>query len=208
LSEREFLEQVVDLRPGAPILINFERELVGLKGGHMRGVILALEMILLAGAWFSAGALVAEGQTANDYLAGEWFLSHVSSIQYVNPGTGSYADPSGERLVFRFDPDGHYKSGYFVQSSLYGCTMTIFGYRTGSYTIDGDRLTFTEKTYSLTSKDNCHAEWNYEKHPPLQQRSFRWRLARNQYGPVLVLTGSDGKEAFYARETGKGVLGS
>jgi len=156
--------------------------------------------------WTSEASRVASAQTVNDYIVGEWYLSHASSIQYVKPSTGSYSSPSGERLAFRFYPDGHYKSGYLVQSSLYGCTMTVFGYKTGSYSIDGDRLTFTEKSYSLTSKDNCHAEWNYEKHPPLQQRASRWRLVRNQYGPILVLTGADGKDAFYARETGKGVF--
>jgi hypothetical protein len=174
----------------------------------MKQIIVKLMIAVGAAIWMNADGLVARGQTINDYLAGEWYLSHVSSIEYVNPNTGSHSGPSGERLVFRFYPDGQYKSGYLVQSSLYGCTMTVFGYKTGSYIIDGNRLTFTEKSYSLTSKDNCHAAWNYEKHPPLQQRTYRWRLARNQYGPVLVLTGADGKDAFYARETGKGVLGN
>jgi hypothetical protein len=172
----------------------------------MKQVIVKLMLGAAAAICINAVGPAARGQIASDYLAGEWYLSHASSIQYVNPNTGSYSSPSGERLAFRFYADGHYKSGYLVQSSLYGCTMTVFGYKTGSYSVDGERLTFTEKSYSLSSKDNCHSEWNYEKHPPLQQRTYRWRLVRNQYGPVLVLTGPDGKDAFYARETGKGVF--
>jgi hypothetical protein len=147
------------------------------------------------------------GKADASELVGEWTQSEVSTLDFVNPNTGAHADPSGERLSFRLFPDGTYKIGWMLQSSLYGCTSQVFAYRTGSYTLDGETLTFTDKTYTLTSKDNCHAEWNYEKHPPLGKMAYRWQMGETKYGPGLILLGSDGKRRAFVRETGKGLLG-
>ncbi len=139
-------------------------------------------------------------------LVGEWSKSHVSTIDFVNPGTGSHADPSGERLNVRFFPDGTYKLGWLLQSSLYGCTSTVFGLKSGSYAVQGSALTMKDAASVLTSKDNCHREWNYEKHPALLQSTYQWRLGRTKYGQVLILRAADGKETVYARESGPSLL--
>ena len=151
-----------------------------------------LSLLLIA----VAAALPVQGQNANPWapevqlvpntvaadLIGEWSKSKVSSIDFVDRSTGAHADPSGERLNVRFFPDGHYKLGRLLQSSLYSCTST------------------------LTSKDTCHREWNYEKHPPLRQTTYEWRLARTKYGPALVMRGPNGKDVIYMRENGRGLL--
>lgn len=147
------------------------------------------------------------GKADASELLGEWSQSEVSTLDFVNPSTGAHADPSGERLNFRLFPDGAYKIGWMLQSSLYGCTSQVFAYRTGVYTLDGETLTFTDKTYTLTSKDNCHSEWNYEKHPPLGKMAYRWQMGETKYGPGLILLGSDGKRRAFVRERGKGLLG-
>ena len=139
-------------------------------------------------------------------LIGEWSKSHISNIDYVNPSTGSHADPSGERLNIRFFPDGHYKLGWLFQSSLYSCSSTVFGLKTGTFSLEGSTLNLKDTESVLTSKDTCHREWNYEKHPPLRQSTYQWRLGRTKYGVVLNLRGPDGKDTVYARETGPGLL--
>ncbi len=144
--------------------------------------------------------------TSSD-LIGEWSKSRISNVDFVNPSTGSHADPSGERLNVRFFPDGHYRLGWLLQSSLYNCTSTVFGDKTGMYQIQGDALTMKDTGSVLTSRDTCHREWNYEKHPPLAQSTYQWRLGRTKYGSVLILRGPDGKETVYARENGTGLLG-
>ncbi len=146
------------------------------------------------------------GGTVAD-LTGEWSKSDVSTIDFVNPSTGSHADPSGERLNVRFFADGHYKLGWLLQSSLYSCTSTVFGLKNGVYSVDGGALTMKDTDSVLTSKDTCHREWNYGKHPPLLESTYQWRFGRTKYGLVLVLRGPDGKETVYARETGPGLLG-
>jgi hypothetical protein len=58
----------------------------------------------------------------------------------------------------------------------------------------------------LRSRDNCHAQWNYEKHPPLAQTTYQWSFGQTTYGLVLILRGPDGKETVYSREKGPGLL--
>lgn len=151
--------------------------------------VIALGMIAVAGEG-SAGL--------QPELAGEWSSSHGSTIGYVNPNTGSYAAPNGDRMHYRFFPDGRYIEAGLMQSSLYGCTMTVSGYKTGVYTVQDSKLTLDEKTYTFTSQDTCRREWNYVKHPPVSKQTYQWRLDQGQGGPKLVMT-SEGKSFAYAR---------
>jgi hypothetical protein len=139
-------------------------------------------------------------------LIGEWSKSRISTVDFVNPNTGSHADPSGERLNVRFFPDGHYKLGWLLQSSLYSCSSSVFGLKTGVYAVQGNAITMKDTDSVLTSRDTCHREWNYEKHPPLRESTYQWRLGQTKYGLVLILHGLDGKDTVYARETGPGLL--
>jgi hypothetical protein len=141
-------------------------------------------------------------------LVGEWFQSEMSTVEFTNPNTGSFSDPSGARTNVRFFPDGSYKLGWLKQSSLYGCTMRLFGYKTGVYTLDASGLKMWDQEASLTSSDNCRPQWNYKK--PISLKSFRYEphLGRTKYGVVLVLRRPDGKDEVYERETGRSLLGN
>jgi hypothetical protein len=156
---------------------------------------------------FSVVVLSAMAQVQEADLIGEWYKSKMSTVDFVNPATGAHANPSGERLNVRFQSDGTFKLGWLKQSSLYNCSSTVFGYKVGAYTLSNSVITMQVKNNTLTSKDNCHPQWNYEKHPPLGTTSYQLRLGRSQYGPVLIMRGPDGKEEVYARETGKPLLG-
>src|ERR1043166_4724441 len=81
--------------------------------------------------------------TAAD-LIGEWSKSHVSTVDFVDPSTGAHANPSGERLNVRFFADGAYKLGWLLQSSLYNCTSTVFGEKTGAYQIQGNAISMKD----------------------------------------------------------------
>ena len=114
---------------------------------------------------------------APDALIGEWSKSHVSTVDFVNPNTGSHASPS-----------------------------SVFGEKVGMYQVEGDKLSMKDSASVLTSKDNCHPQWNYEKHPPLAQTTYQWRLSQTKYGLALIMLGPDGKETMYLREKEPGLL--
>ncbi len=164
-------------------------------------------VVLAADSW-TPQVTILPGAPTRAELVGEWFQSRMSTVEFTNPNTGSYADPSGERTNVRFYPDGSYKLGWLKQSSLYSCTMRLFGYKTGVYTLDGSGLRMEDRAASLTSSDNCRPQWNYKKDVPLKSFVYEPHLGRTKYGVVLVLRRPDGKDEVYERETGKSLLGN
>ncbi len=142
------------------------------------------------------------GTTTAD-LAGVWSRSSFSTVDFVNRNTGSHAEPSGEHVEMKFSPDGAYTVGYLMQSSLYNCTTHVFGEKKGVYKVSNTTLAMEDREYVLRSQDNCHASWNYEKHPPLRKYSYQWSLARTQQGIALVLRGPGGNPEVYLREPAK-----
>jgi hypothetical protein len=148
------------------------------------------------------------GTPTRTELVGEWSQSEMSNVEFTNPNTGSFSDPSGERTNVRFFPDGSYRLGWLKQSSLYGCTMRLFGYKTGVYTLDGSGLEMQDQEASLTSSDNCRPQWNYKKPVPLKSFRYEMHLGRTKSGVVLVLRRPDGKDEVYKRETGTSLLGN
>lgn len=137
-------------------------------------------------------------------LAGEWlYRIRGSSITFKN-STGEYAPPSGEMTGYKLRADGTYENGYLLSSSLYSCNLTIFGYATGTWGIVGDTLVFKEKISTLTSKDNCNRDGNYEKKRELNHYYYVYRLERDEYGLKIVFLHADGtRTEYYQQEPGK-----
>lgn len=177
--------------------------------GLFTGVLLAFGLwpavVPAADAW-APQVTILPGAPVRADLVGEWFQSRMSTVEFTNPNTGSYSDPSGEHTNVRFFPDGSFKLGWLKQSALYSCTMRLFGYKTGVYTLDASGLRMEDREATLTSSDNCRPQWNYQKAVPLKSFVYEPHLGRTKYGIVLVLRRSDGKDEVYERETGKSLL--
>lgn len=137
-------------------------------------------------------------------LAGEWlYRIRGSSITYTD-GAGNYADPSGELSGYKLKADGTYEHGYLLSSSLYGCNTKIFGYETGVWGIQGNRINFQDKTATLTSKDTCNKSGNYVKKRDLSNYSYPFRIERDEYGVKMVLIlGDGGEEPYYKQDPGQ-----
>jgi hypothetical protein len=137
-------------------------------------------------------------------LAGEWLYRISGSNITFTDGAGGYASPSGELSGYKLKSDGTYEHGYMLSSSLYSCNTRIFGFETGTWWVDGDKLVFKDKTATLTSTDNCHKEWNYEKKRELGYYYYQFRLERDEYGLKIVFLKSDGnRDEYYKQDPGK-----
>ncbi len=137
-------------------------------------------------------------------LVGEWlYRIRGSSITYTD-GTGGYADPSGDLSGYKLHANGTFENGYLLSQSLYGCNLKIFGYATGNWWVQGDKLVFKEKTSTLTSKDNCRAAGNYEKKRELKHYYYNFRLERDEYGLKIAFLRTDGmQEPYYKQDPGQ-----
>jgi hypothetical protein len=142
--------------------------------------------------------------TAISNLTGEWLYRISGSSITFTDGAGGYAAPSGELSGYKLKADGTYEHGYLLSSSLYNCNTRIFGYETGAWWIDRDKLVFKDKIATLTSTDNCHKEWNYEKKRELGYYYYNFHLERDEYGFKIVILKSDGnRDEYYKQDPGQ-----
>jgi hypothetical protein len=137
-------------------------------------------------------------------LTGEWLYRISGSTITFTDGSGGYAAPSGELSGYKLKSDGTYEHGYMLSSSLYSCNTRIFGFETGTWWIDGDKLVFKDKTATLTSGDNCNKSFNYEKKRELSYYYYDFRLERDEYGEKIAFLKTGGtRDEYYKQAPGK-----
>ena len=146
-----------------------------LLGIYQRGQVSSAPVVQPVAAAVSGGRMPAQ-------LVGEWMSMSTSSVTYVDRTTGSSAPPSGNGGMYKFFPDGRYEYAGLLQSSMYNCTMTITPFERGTVRIEGNTIHFDSAGGTLTSKDNCNRQYNYEKPIPPNTTTYTWRLERDQYG--------------------------
>jgi hypothetical protein len=97
------------------------------------------------------------GAPTPERLVGTWSTSGVSTVNYGNRLTGSFAPPSGHIFSYQIEPNGTYELSALLQSSLYNCTISVFKWERGVVAAEGERLTLAPREGKMTSKDTCRA---------------------------------------------------
>jgi hypothetical protein len=121
-------------------------------------------------------------------IATTWQTGTVSSVNFFNASTGQFSSPTGTGLFYRFDSDGNYEKGMLLQSSLYGCTMTVVFYERGTVTtvegsLDEGWTLQLHPTYGRQrSRDTCVASNNFEKPHQLADETLITFLGTDEYG--------------------------
>lgn len=129
-----------------------------------------------------------------DPLSGSWSNGSVSTVNFYDPGTGSWAPESGSGFSWELRPDGTYVAAGLLQSTLYSCTMTVFSYTEGTVAVEDQLVTFYPTYDRVKSKSNCNDEYNFDQEGAYEVRSFLWEVVQDDYGQTLI---------FYEPETGE-----
>jgi len=139
--------------------------------------------------------------TVPEPLVGDWTTSSGSGTSYYDPSTGQHGPPNSRQFAYRFNRDGTFEHAALLQSSLYNCVMTFFGYESGTVVFDRKNLTVKPQVATLRSTDTCVAENNYERPGDTSVSEFTWCLEPDPYGDgqVLVLTWLNGFEEVFRR---------
>lgn len=125
-------------------------------------------------------------QSERDALLGSWSRGSISSVEFYNPTTGSWAPPSGSGSSYTFNSDGTFTAGVMAQSSLYSCTMTLFSHKEGSYHVNGEIITLNLNKNRFKSQDNCHEQYNYERDDPLESEYLLWHVGIDEDGTTYL----------------------
>lgn len=158
--------------------------------------------LLLVPCMASLFAGPADGQSSRvpAELVGKWIMRQGSGSSYRDPQTGSLSAPNASTFTYTIFADGRFEHAALLSSSLYQCTMQIFGFETGQVEVAGAVVTFTDERATLKSRDTCRAQWNYEKPGKLSRTQLGWRLSRDEYGVKLILVHPGGREDSYYRQ--------
>lgn len=123
-----------------------------------------------------------------------------TGTSYRDPQTGQFSAPNANTYRYTISADGRFEHAALLSSTLYQCTMHMFGFETGRVEIAGDSITFVDQSATIKSTDSCRSQWNYQKAGNLSRMQYGWRLGRDQYGLKLILIGPRGKEDAYYRQ--------
>lgn len=146
-------------------------------------------------------ALLADPGELPPELSGKWTMRTGSGSSYRDPATGQHSAPTGNIFTYTIFPDGRYEHAALLSSSLYQCTMQIFGHETGHIVVGGDgSITFADESGTFKSRDTCRPQWNYEKPGKISRLRVGWRIERDRIGLKLVITRPGGTQESYYRE--------
>lgn len=128
-----------------------------------------------------------------------WGSSSGSGSGYYDPGSGSYGAPNSSQFRYQFYSDGSYEHAALLQSSLYNCTMKVFGYERGTVVFTSSTVTVYPLEATLRSEDNCVAENNYEKPGDKSVVQYTWRMGTDPVdgATTLILTWPNGFEEVF-----------
>lgn len=133
-------------------------------------------------------------------LFGSWRTSQLSMLVYQNQVTGASTPGSGTTMQYRFYPDGRFEYNGYLQSTMYNCTTTLFNPMTGTYRVDGSRLTLTPRTNIWQMRNNCAPRSNKESAGKMDVVTYQLGFKQEGGRSFLCLNGADGKGACYQKE--------
>lgn len=140
-----------------------------------------------------AAVTPARADSVPSQLIGTWEGGYTSTIDFVDPNTGSHDSPSGMRKAVHFYPSGRYEHEELNQVSAYSCETGYFGADEGSFSVDGDVVHIGIVKSRLHQWATCSGR-DYWKNidPRRHSGSLRWRIESKDGYRYLVLTQLNG----------------
>jgi hypothetical protein len=134
-------------------------------------------------------------------LVGAWSSSRLSSINYRDRYSGTFAPPSGSIFTYKIAADGTYEYSGYLQSSLYSCTIVVFRWQRGTLDSESGRITFTPREGKLYYKDSCRAGSEKEKTVVDEPARYGFTIETEGTHQVLVMKKPSGEHwgKFYRR---------
>lgn len=158
--------------------------------------VLALVMLVVAILSACGNGLGAPSGGVPASLIGAWIYGTVSSIEFTDPRTGTWGDPSGIGLYYKFSPNGTFAYAYRESVTNYGCQTVYLVFKEGLVSVSGSRLVLHPKTGEAIYTDSCNPHTNTDKTltpAQLQDDPYTWQIVTSESGiPNLVLTTPSG----------------
>jgi hypothetical protein len=127
-------------------------------------------------------------------LVGTWSSSRVSTINYRDRVSGSFAPPSGSIFTYTIAANGTYEYSGYMQSSMYHCTIVVFRWQRGTLAAEGGQLRVTPREGKLYYKDSCRSGSEKEKAVVDEPARYTFSIETEGTHTVLAMKKPSGED--------------
>jgi hypothetical protein len=133
-------------------------------------------------------------------LVGTWTKGAISMLQDRNTTTSATRASNGSTFKYVFTANGGFEFVGYVESTMYGCTTALFNDKRGKFSVDGDQITFTPSKNYWKNTYSCSPNSNKERDYTLEEETYSWRRATDEYGKDFICLANEKGETCYRRE--------
>ena len=142
----------------------------------------------------------ARGASGAGELTGTWATGGMSTMGDRNTVTGATTPSNGSTFKYVFTADGRFQFVGLMQSTMYGCTTTLFNEKEGRFEADGSSLTLIPSRNFWRQQNGCAPNSTKEREYTLERETFRLRTKTDEYGKQYVCLANAKGETCYRRE--------
>jgi hypothetical protein len=139
------------------------------------------------------------GRGASGWLVGTWGTGGMSMTADRNMVTGATTPSNGSTFKYVFTADGRFEFVGLLQSTMYGCTTTLFNDKKGRFETDGATLTLIPSRNFWRQQNGCAPNSTKEREYTLERETFRLSTKTDEYGKQFVCLANDKGETCYRR---------
>lgn len=136
---------------------------------------------------------------APSWLVGTWGTGGMSMMADRNTVTGATTPSNGSTFKYVFTSDGRFEFVGLMQSTMFGCTTTLFNDKKGRFETDGQTLTLIPDRNFWRQQYGCASNSNKERENTLERETFRLRTKTDEYGKQFVCLANEKGETCYRR---------
>jgi len=149
---------------------------------------------------FAIAAVTVMANAQSVELAGTWRTGGMSTTDDVNTVTGARTASNGNTMKYEFRADGRFAFVGYLQSTMYGCTTSLFQDKQGKYILEGSQLTLTLTKNFWRNNYSCSPASNKERNYTLGTEVYEVRNKTDEYGKRFICLANEKGESCYRRE--------
>lgn len=157
---------------------------------------LMLGFVLVLGIVVSLGVTV----SAQRSVVGYWRTGGVGTINEVNTVTGQTKNRRGTTFSYRFAADGTYTFVGYMESTMFGCTTSLYNEINGRYMVDGTTIFLNPSSDVWKNMYSCYPNSNKSQSKAPTKKSLEFKFKTDEYGKDFICLTDGDAETCYRQE--------
>jgi hypothetical protein len=138
--------------------------------------------------------------SAQRSVVGDWKTGGVGTINEVNTVTGQTKNRRGQTFSYKFEADGTYTFTGYMESTMFGCTTSLFNEISGRYLVDGTTIFLNPSRDLWRNMYSCSPNSNRSQTKTPTKKSLEFSFKTDEYGKDFICLSDAGVETCYRQE--------